>query len=107
MKIEVLYVAECPSRPAAVKLVREVLAAQGIAAEIQEVLISDESMANELQFLGSPTIRVNGRDVVQGGKERQRFGLCCRLYLGSKQAGLPPVEMIHQAVMSARRGRRA
>ena len=39
MKVEVLYVAECPSHPAAVKLVKEVLAAEGIAAEIQEVLV--------------------------------------------------------------------
>jgi hypothetical protein len=32
MKVEVLYVAECPSHPAAVKLVRNVLAAEGITA---------------------------------------------------------------------------
>jgi Domain of unknown function (DUF2703) len=104
LKVEVLYVAECPSHPAAVKLVREILAAQGIAAEIQEVLISDEGMANELRFLGSPTIRINGRDVVEEAKEQRSFGLSCRLYRGSKQAGIPPAEMIHKAVIEARGG---
>jgi Domain of unknown function (DUF2703) len=106
LKIEVLYVAECPSRSAAVKLVKEVVAAQGIAAEIQEILIDDQGMANELQFPGSPTIRVNGRDVVEGTKEQQSFGLSCRLYGESKYAGLPPVEMIRKAVIDARGGAR-
>lgn len=106
LKVEVLYVAECPSYPAAVKLVRGVLAAQGIATEIKEVLICDERMANELRFLGSPTIRVNGRDVLEEAKEQDSFGLSCRLYNGSKQTRLPPAELIHQAVMDARRGER-
>jgi Domain of unknown function (DUF2703) len=107
LKVEVLYVAECPSYPGALKLVREVLAAQGIVAEIQEVLVSDKSMANKLQFSGSPTIRVNGRDVAGEAKEQQSFGLSCRLYAGSKQGGLPPAEMIRKAVVAARRGVRA
>ena len=41
MKVEVLYVAECPSHPAAVELVRRVLAAEGVAADIHEVLVKD------------------------------------------------------------------
>ncbi|MHB8525767.1 MAG: DF family (seleno)protein [Candidatus Acidiferrales bacterium] len=104
MKVEVLYVAECPSHSAAVKLVREVLAAQGVAAEIQEVLVRDERMANELKFLGSPTIRVNGRDVAREAQNPQIFALSCRLYARSEQAGLPPLEMIHQAIIEAQRG---
>jgi Domain of unknown function (DUF2703) len=102
LKVEVLYVAECPSHPAAVKLVREVLAAQGVAAEIHEVLVSDERTANELKFLGSPTIRVNGRDVAPEIQESRGFALSCRLYAGSKRIGLPPAELVHQAVIEAR-----
>jgi hypothetical protein len=56
VKVEVLYLAECPWHPAAVKLVKDVLAAEGVAAEIQEVLVRDEGMADELRFSGSPTI---------------------------------------------------
>ena len=63
VKIEILYVAECPSHPAAVRMVKDVLAAEGVVTEVQEVLVRDEGMASELKFLGSPTIRVNGRDV--------------------------------------------
>ena len=102
MKIEVLYVAECPSHPAAVTLVKEVLAAQGVAAEVQEVLVSDERMVNELEFLGSPTIRVNGRDVAPEVQKSQSFALSCRLYAGSKRIGVPPADLVHQAVIKAR-----
>lgn len=107
MKIEVLYVAGCPSHPEAVKLLRDILAAEGVAAEIHEVLVSDERMANDLRFLGSPTIRISGRDVAGESQTPQGFALSCRLYSGSKHVGLPPVEMIHRAVVEARRGGKA
>ena len=106
MKVEVLYVAACPSHPAAVKLIKSILAAQGVVTEIHEVLVRDEEMASELRFLGSPTIRINGRDVVGESQIPQSFALTCRLYAGSKHVGLPPEEMIHQAVTEARRGGR-
>ena len=104
MKVEVLYVAECPSHPAALKLVRDVLAAQGISTEVYEVLVRDEQMACELKFPGSPTIRIDGRDVAGDSKTTKSFALSCRLYQGSKQIGLPPGEMVHRAVLEARQG---
>ncbi len=107
MKIEVLYVAECPYHLAAVELVKNVLAVQGVTAEIREVLIKDEGMASELRFLGSPTIRINGQDVAGGSQKAQGFSLSCRLYAGSKQVGLPTAEVIHRAVLEARLGYRA
>jgi len=104
MKVEILYVAECPSHPAAVKLVKEVLAAERITTEVYEVLVRDEQMAGELKFLGSPTIRINGRDVAEESRKAKNFALSCRLYPGSEQIGLPPAEMVHRAVLAARQG---
>jgi hypothetical protein len=104
VKVEVLYVAECPSHPAAVELVRRVLAAEGVAADIHEVLVKDEGMANELKFCGSPTIRINGRDVAGDSQRQRSYALSCRLYRGSKRVGLPPPEVIHRAVWEARQG---
>jgi hypothetical protein len=102
VRVEVLYVAACPSHPAAVKLVKEVLAAEGVAADVYEVLVRDEGMADELRFCGSPTIRINGRDVAGESEKVERFALSCRLYPGSKEVGLPPAEVIHRAVLEAR-----
>ncbi len=104
MRVEVLYVSECPSHPAAVKLVNDVLAAEGVATDIHEVLVRDERMACELKFLGSPTIRINGRDVAGESQTPKHFALSCRLYPGSKQIGLPPAELVHRAVREARLG---
>jgi hypothetical protein len=105
VKVEVLYVADCPSHPAAVKLVREVLAEEGITAEVSEILVRDERMAGELKFLGSPTIRIDGRDVAGESQSTKNFALSCRLYPGSKETGLPPAEMVHRAVSAARQGK--
>lgn len=101
MKIEVLYVAECPSHPRAVKLVRDALEAEGVAADIREVLVADEKMADELRFSGSPTIRINGRDVAEESATSKDFALSCRLYSGSQEIGLPPAELVRRAVVKA------
>jgi hypothetical protein len=107
VKVEVLYVADCPTHPVAVKLVKQVLATEGVVAEIHQVLVRDEGMAKELGFCGSPTIRINGRDVAGESQNAQSFALSCRLYPGSKQIGLPPVEMVHRAVLKAWQGAKA
>ena len=104
MKVEVLYVAECPSHHAAVTLVRDVLNSEGVVAEVREVLVKDDSMATDLAFSGSPTIRINGRDVARECSEAMAFALSCRLYPGSAEIGLPPIEMVRRAVVKAREG---
>ena len=102
MKVEIFYLADCPSQSAAVALVNNVLAAQGVEAEITEVLVTDERAAHELRFPGSPTIRINGRDVAE--PPETGFALKCRLYPGSSRIGLPPPELVHLAVAAAREG---
>jgi hypothetical protein len=104
LKVEVLYVLDCPFQAAAVKLVREVLAKEEVAAEIDEVLVVNGEMAHKFGFLGSPTVRINGRDVVGESQNDQNVGLACRLYEGSRQVGLPPSDLVRQAVRQARQG---
>jgi hypothetical protein len=104
MKVEVLYVAECPSHLAAVKLVRDVLNSEGVVAEVREVLVRDVSAATDLAFSGSPTIRIDGRDVAGESFKAKAFALSCRLYPGSDETGLPPIEVVRRAVVKAREG---
>jgi len=104
MRVEVLYVAECPSHGAAVQLLQDVLAAEGVAAEIREVLVTDDGMAKELRFCGSPTIRIDGRDIAPDSEREHNFAIGCRLYRGSRQVGVPPLGMIQRAVREARQG---
>ncbi len=107
MRIEVLYVAECPHLPAALAQLNLVLVAEGIQADVRRILVEDEEMAQQLQFRGSPTIRIDGRDIAEESGELQEhspsYGLTCRLYPGNK-AGAPPLELIRRAVREARQG---
>lgn len=104
MKIEVLYVPDCPHHPSAVKQLRDVLLAEGVRTEIIEVAVTDSKAAAELRFRGSPTIRIDGRDIAGESHLSLSFALACRMYPGAKEAGVPPLEMMQRAVRKARAG---
>jgi hypothetical protein len=101
VKIEILYLPDCPHYPAAMAELRKVLAVEQISAEIREVRVSDTQMAEALRFMGSPTIRINGHDVAGESEKSNNYALSCRLYPGASQPGVPPVEMIQRAVREA------
>jgi hypothetical protein len=61
--VEVLYVEHCPNFPAALALVERVAADLGVDAEVQTTMITDQASAEGARFVGSPTVRVDGRDV--------------------------------------------
>jgi hypothetical protein len=61
MRIELLYFDGCPNHEALLPRLRELLA--GEAAKIDLRKVTDDEAAQRERFLGSPTIRVNGRDV--------------------------------------------
>ncbi len=79
MTIELLFWEECPSYPEAKALLQEVLDERGIREPIdmREVRTHDEAVA--LSFPGSPTIRIDGRDVDPEGAESPP-ALACRVY---------------------------
>jgi hypothetical protein len=104
VKVEVLYVPDCPHHSSAVKQLRDVLLAEGVRTEIIEVAVMDTKAAEEYRFCGSPTIRINGRDIAGESHSPQSFALACRMYPGAKGAGLPPLEMMQRAVHEARLG---
>jgi hypothetical protein len=79
VRIDFLYWRGCPSHPEALQLLGDVLAARGIEAEVVEREVASEEEAQELAFPGSPTIRVDGRDVDPAGSTA-RPALTCRIY---------------------------
>jgi hypothetical protein len=78
--VEVLTFEGCPHAEPALDLVRRVVADAGVAATVRRVDVSDPEAAMALRFLGSPTIRINGRDIEPGAGERNEYVLSCRLY---------------------------
>lgn len=80
MKVELLYFDGCPSYEALLPRVRKQLAALHAEVELELRRVETEEAAVAEQFLGSPTLRVNGRDIEPGAAARIDFGLKCRLY---------------------------
>jgi len=78
--IEILTFAGCPNADGAMALVERVITEAGIDADVRRVEVRDADVAAEQRFLGSPTVRVNGRDVEPGADERDEFVYACRVY---------------------------
>ena len=77
--IELLWWEGCPSTDDALAILREEMTALGLdprSVEVREVATDDDAEREE--FVGSPTIRVNGRDLQPPRDEPA--GLTCRVY---------------------------
>jgi hypothetical protein len=79
LKVELLYWEECSSHEEALELLRSVLDERGIDVEVEVRHVESDSEAAELRFPGSPTIRIDGRDVDPAGADA-RPSLTCRIY---------------------------
>jgi hypothetical protein len=96
--VEVLVVPGCPGTGLALARVREAAEALGVDTTLRVVMVEEASRARELGFVGSPTVRVGGRDVEDVSE--LAVGLTCRLY-GADRARAPSAESIRRAIASA------
>jgi hypothetical protein len=80
-------------------MLEEVLAGRGIDAPIVMHEVRTDEEAEALRFPGSPTIRVDGRDVDPAGAEA-RPALTCRIYHlpDGRVSPLPTREQLEAAV---------
>src|ERR671911_1096228 len=98
MKVEILYFNGCPTYETATKTLRAVLTEEGVEAEIELVAINSDEEAQRLRFPGSPTVRVDGRDLFHV-PEHEDWRLGCRVY--ATPEGLrssPSAEMLKEAL---------
>jgi hypothetical protein len=99
VKVEVLYFDGCPNHEALLPALRDLLRSEGVDAEFELRNIADEHTAQRERFLGSPTVRVDGRDVEPDAQRRTDYGMKCRLYrTASGLSGLPPQEWLRAAL---------
>ena len=70
MKVEFLFWEGCPSYPEARELLESLLVEHGIEQPIDVVEVVTQEDAVRLAFPGSPTIRIDGRDVDEAGARR-------------------------------------
>jgi len=103
MNVELLYFDGCPSYEKLLPRLRSLLDDAGERDALTLRRVESENAAVAERFLGSPTVRINGRDVDPGAADRDDFGLKCRLY--RTDAGLehmPPDRWIRAALERAR-----
>jgi hypothetical protein len=79
MTVELLWWEGCPSYPEAQAELERILREEGVEAEVTPVEIEDDEQARRERFPGSPTIRIDGQDVIPPG-EGEPFSLTCRVY---------------------------
>ena len=95
MKIELLYMDDCPSWERGLQNLQAALQLETINADIDLVKIGDDAEAARLRFLGSPSFRVDGRELWP--EERETYALSCRIYLSPQGAkGWPSIEMLQE-----------
>jgi ABC-2 type transport system permease protein len=101
--VELLYFDGCPSREPAEKILREVLAREGIGAELSLVAVGSDEEARRLGFPGSPTVRLDGADLFP---VEERGSLACRVYETPEgPKGHPTAGMLRTALNAGREER--
>ena len=79
-RVEILYFEACPNYEGARALVERIAAELDVEPEIHMVEVPNAGAVVQQRFLGSPTVRVDGRDVEPGADERSDFVFACRVY---------------------------
>jgi hypothetical protein len=98
MRIELLYFDGCTTYVAATRTLQEVLSELGVEADVKLVAVNTEEEARRLRFPGSPTIRVDGRDLFPV-PERSVCALGCRTYATPEGLkGYPTREMVRDGL---------
>ena len=100
MKVEIFFEG-CPTYLRAEETLGGVLAEQGIEAEVELVAVNTDEEALRLRFPGSPTIRVDDRDLfpVAVANARAGYALGCRMYATPEGLkGSPTAEMVRAAL---------
>jgi Alkylmercury lyase len=103
VSIELLYFDGCPNHEALLARLHELLDHVGRTPELVLRRIADDASAQRECFLGSPTVRVDGRDVEPGADERTDYGMKCRLYATPVGlTGMPTDDWLRRALTPTR-----
>jgi hypothetical protein len=102
MNVTFLYYEDCPSHDVALDRLQSILSEEGVQAEFEIIKVETNEQAQRLQFIGSPTIRIDGQDVDPPGPDAY-YALTCRAYQleDGRISPLPSPDMIRRALQAA------
>ena len=95
--IEFQFFNGCPNADSTLENLREVMSELDINSKILKLTeVPDLESAENLNFQGSPTILLDGKDVYTGG-EPKSYSYSCRIYtFGDSQTGVIPKDYIKE-----------
>lgn len=97
--VQILHVPGCHNLDLARRRVQEAINRLGVDIDVLERVVDTETLAADAGMAGSPTILVDGRDVVDPGETG--MSLSCRLYrTPTGHEGAPSVDAIVSALSS-------
>lgn len=98
-RAQILYFDGCPNHESAQRLVERIAREVGVPVEVDFVEVPSAEEAERLRFLGSPSVRIDGRDVEPGAENRRDYTLSCRIYrTRTGVAGEPDEEWVRAAL---------
>ena len=98
-EIYILFIEGCPSVLTVARHIKEIISEEAVDAEIKLVLIETLEDARRLHFTGSPTVRINGKDVETNFQDNKDYGLQSRqYYINGRKYNYPSKSMIEDAV---------
>lgn len=99
--VEILVTKDCPHGEAAVDLVGQAANALHLTPKVMVIEVDDLAEAEQHGFVGSPTIRIDGRDV--SPPPHVDPSLSCRLYrTAGGRRGVPELSTVLRALQDAR-----
>jgi hypothetical protein len=104
-RVELLWWEGCPSTEEAHAILREEMTALGLDPEAIDVReVATDADAEREEFVGSPTIRVDGRDIQPLPDEP--IGLACRIYrlADGRVSPVPDRAEVRQTLTDAMKG---
>ncbi len=93
IKIELQHFIGCPNSPILIERVKEAIK-DFDNIEYKEVIVDSNEKAKEVNFRGSPTLLINGKDF-ENQLEPENSALACRYY----QNGLPSAQEIKDRIL--------
>lgn len=78
--VELLYFDGCPTHEPFLAHLLNLLHNLDLNTDVNLVHVNSEEEAAEHHFLGSPSLRINGRDVDPNAQDRKTYAVQCRLY---------------------------
>ena len=98
-KIEILYFTGCPNYRRTCDVICQVMETENLEFELSIKPVKNETLLLNPQFVGSPTVLIDGKDVELCYTKRQSLnepidGLACRLYDCEISKECPSEEMI-------------